>query len=141
MLAPPLDAIYSGTLGWRPRPFHDRPPGLNYTLVCPMSINFAIGNMEPLVCSLALYSLSKGKISEEFYFPAGDWEGKLQLDALQERLQTATNKSGDNEDTIDPGDENDLLKQLWIKRKHKAIFAHNLWALGENESGNDNDCW
>jgi len=138
MLAPPLDAIYSGTLGWRPRPFHDRPPGLNYTLVCPMSINFAIGNMEPLVCSLALYSLSKGKISEEFYFPAGDWEGKLQLDALQERLQTATNKSGDNEDTIDPGDENDLLKQLWIKRKHKAIFAHNLWALGENESGNDN---
>jgi hypothetical protein len=138
MLAPPLDAIYSGTLGWRPRPFHDRSPGMKYTLVCPMSVHFSVGKMEPLVCSLALYSLQKGKISEEFYFPAGDWDNKLQLDALQERLQTPNN-GGNNDtsgDTNDVEEETDLLMQLWNKRKHKAIFAHNSWTFGEDEEGN-----
>jgi hypothetical protein len=129
MLAPPLDAIYSGTLGWRPRPFHDRPPGLRYTLVCPMSVHFSVGKMEPLVCSLALYSLQKGKISEEFYFPAGDWDGKLQLDAIQERSQNNIS------DVSDAGEEMEKLMQLWNKRKHKAIFAHNSWAFGEDEKG------
>ncbi len=127
MLAPPLDAMYSGTLGWRPRPFHDRPPGMKYTLVSPMSVHFAVGKMEPLVCSMALYSLEKGKISEEFYFPAGDWDGRLQLDSIQ-----------DNHDE----EETDLLTQLWNKRKHKAIFAYNSWAFGseeeKSEENNDN---
>ena len=132
MLAPPLDAIYSGTLGWRPRPFHDRPPGMRYTLVCPMSVHFSVGKMEPLVCSLALYSLQKGKISEEFYFPAGDWNGKLQLDAIQERLQAANNSNSNGNSNSE--EESDLLTQLWKTRKHKAIFAHNSWAFGENET-------
>ena len=110
MLAPPLDATFSSTLGWRPRPFHDRPPGWQYTLVSPLAIEFGAGNLEPLVCSLTLYKLGTkqqphtvlGKSSEEFYFPAGDWKGKLQVDALQ-------------------GDEE--LTQQWLNRKHKALFA------------------
>ena len=130
MLAPPLDAMYSKTLGWRPRPFHDRPPGLRYTLVCPMSVHFSVGKLEPLVCSMALYSLQKGKISEEFYFPAGDWDGKLQLDAIQERFQAQP----DNDPNVE--EETDLLMKLWNKRKQKAIFAHNSWAFGENDEDN-----
>jgi hypothetical protein len=56
MLVPPLDATYSRTLGWRPRRFHNRLPGMQYSLVCPMSLEFDVGNLEPLVCSLNLYS-------------------------------------------------------------------------------------
>jgi hypothetical protein len=133
MLAPPLDAIYSGTLGWRPRPFHDRPPGLRYTLVSPLVVDFSVGKMEPLVCSLALYSLIKGKLSEEFYFPAGDWRGKLQLDALQDQSRKHQNK--DVNTNIDKnGEDMGLLTQLWNQRKHKAIFAHSsLTGNGEND--------
>lgn len=113
MLAPPLGATFSSTVGWRPRPFHDRPPGLRYTLVSPLTVEFAIGNIEPLVCSLSLYKLGgdsssattttvMGKTTEEFYFPAGNWEGRLQIDALQ-------------------GDA--ALTEQWLNRKHKALFA------------------
>ncbi|KAL3923766.1 MAG: hypothetical protein SGILL_001458 [Bacillariaceae sp.] len=118
ILAPPLDALQSRTLGWRPRPFHDRPPGLTYTLVCPLAVNFSIGKMEPLICSLTLYSMQNGKASEEFYFPAGDWRGKLELDSL-----------------MAPKDYKDLASQIWQQRKHKAIFAHNSSMTG----GNDDD--
>ncbi|OEU07833.1 hypothetical protein FRACYDRAFT_250455 [Fragilariopsis cylindrus CCMP1102] len=97
MLAPPLDAIYSGTLGWRPRPFHDRPPGLRYTL---------------------------GKLSEEFYFPAGDWRGKLQLDALQDQSRNHHHNKDDKTNIDKNGEDASLLTQLWNQRKHKAIFAH-----------------
>ena len=124
MLAPPLDAIYSGTLGWRPRPFHDRPPGLRYTLVSPLVVEFSVGKMEPLVCSLALYSLIKGKLSEEFYFPAGDWRGKLQLDALQDQSRNHHQNKDDNTNIDKNGEDASLLTQLWNQRKHKAIFAH-----------------
>lgn len=123
MLAPPLDAICKRTLDWRARPFHDRPSGVRYTLVCPLEVEFSVGKMEPLVCTLALYSLTNGKLSEEFYFPSGDWEGKLQLDSLQgqpsahrkEKLKT----NGDMR-----REEMDALQRLWSQRKHKAIFAH-----------------
>ncbi len=106
VLAPPLDSTYSSTVGWRPRPFHDRPPGLRYTLVSPVTVEFGIGNIEPLVCSLCLYRLGTGKVvgksSEEFYFPAGDWRDKLQIDALKGNVS---------------------LTEQWLKRKHKALFA------------------
>ena len=106
MLAPPLDATYSRSMGWRPRPFHDRLPGIHYSLVCPMSLTFAVGNIEPLVCSLTLYSFKEGlsgKASEEFWFPAGDWKGRLAVDVL--------NKDVD-------------LTDSWHQRRHKAIFSH-----------------
>jgi hypothetical protein len=112
MLAPPLDATYSATLGWRPRPFHDRPPGMAYALVCPLEVQFAVGTIEPLVCSMSLYSCRNsnsntssisGKASEDFWFPAGDWKGKIDIDAVR-------------------GDAD--LTELWHGRKHKAIFSY-----------------
>ncbi|KAG7349177.1 Dock homology region 2 domain containing protein [Nitzschia inconspicua] len=120
MLAPPLDAIPSKSLGWRPRPFHDRSPGMTYTLVSPLAVDFAIGKIEPLICSLTLYSLKMGKASEEFYFPAGDWRGKLQLDSL-------LRESPDREAA-------QLLTELWQHRKQKAIFAHNATMMGGDDS-------
>lgn len=105
VLAPPLDATFSSSMGWRPRPFHDRPPGMRYTLISPIKLEFAVGNIEPLVCSLSLYALGgdlTGKTSEDFYFPAGNWKGRLQIDALQ-------------------GDTG--LMDQWLTRKQKALFA------------------
>jgi hypothetical protein len=108
VLAPPLDATFSRTMGWRPRPFHDRPPGMHYSLVCPLDIKFDVGNLEPLVCSLTLYSFQEelpGKASEDFWFPAGDWKQRVVVDSLLK-------------------DGNDDLMQAFLQRKHKAIFAH-----------------
>jgi len=140
VLAPPLDAVYSPSKGWRPRPFHDRPAGRRYGLACPTSVT-GIGAAEPLVCSLALYALpltarqernsaagtatktasssssssttprgkkAFGKMSEEFWFPAGDWEGKVQLDAARAE-----------DGTLDPD-----VVESWMKRKRKAIFSY-----------------
>eukprot|EP00980_Cylindrotheca_fusiformis_P014005 scaffold3653_cov124-Cylindrotheca_fusiformis.AAC.8 len=112
VLAPPLDATFSRTLGWRPRPFHDRPPGMHYSLVCPLSIQFDVGNIEPLVCSLTLYSfqeggLADGKASEDFWFPAGDWNGRISIDSLLPK-----NGTGDD------------VMAAFLQRKHKAIFGH-----------------
>jgi hypothetical protein len=90
MLAPPLDAVYSPSQGWRPRPFHDRPAGMRYCLVGPISVSLPDEEPgAPLVGSMALYSLPTakgekkrsnqifGKMSEEFVFPAGDWTGGI----------------------------------------------------------------
>ncbi|CAJ1934528.1 unnamed protein product [Cylindrotheca closterium] len=118
-LAPPLDATFSRSMGWRPRAFHDRQPEMFYSLVCPLSIDFAVGNIEPLVCSLTLYSLHddnenelpSGKTSEEFWFPAGDWKGRVAIDSL---LPTEGGKGGPSPEAI----------AKWLKRKYKAIFAH-----------------
>ena len=74
----------------------DRPPGMVYFLACPLDVRFEVGDIEPLFCTMALYTLSKngdvsvgngsgvqsfnGKISEDFFFPAGDWnriEGEI----------------------------------------------------------------
>ena len=129
ILAPPLDASYSASQGWRPRPFHDRAPGLQYVLACPVNVSFGVGNIEPLICSLTLYSLPTGrttkkgeawgKMSEEFWFPAGDWTGKIQLDAAQTK-----------EGTMD-----ESLIQYWLNRKHKGIFSYDPLSLsGGTES-------
>mmetsp|Transcript_19066 Transcript_19066/g.27424 ORF Transcript_19066/g.27424 Transcript_19066/m.27424 type:complete len:161 (-) Transcript_19066:1415-1897(-) len=57
VLAPPLGATYSASLGWRPRPFHDRPALQEYGLACPLQINVDFATTEPLICSMALYML------------------------------------------------------------------------------------
>jgi len=85
IFAPPLDATSSSTEIWRPRPFSDRPAGLMHSLVAPVNVSFGVGNIEPLVCTLSLYCIPKhgtdtsyrGKISEDFVFPAGDWKDML----------------------------------------------------------------
>ena len=86
IFAPPLDATSSSTDIWRPRPFSDQPVGVVRTVVVPAYISFGIGDVEPLVCRLSLYNLPKGnsnkslrgKISEDFIFPAGDWGDRLE---------------------------------------------------------------
>lgn len=118
MLAPPLDASYSPSQGWRPRPFHDRLPGMRYCLACPLEVSFGVGAVEPLVGSLALYSLPAGKpikkdqafgkMSEEFWFPAGDWSGKVELAAAQK----------------EDGSMDKSLLDAWLKRKHKAVYSY-----------------
>lgn len=86
--APPLDATPSSQLIWRARPFFDQPPGLINTVVIPLNVKFEVGNIEPLVCTLSLYYLPpkdelldeeccRGKISEDFIFPSGDWKNLL----------------------------------------------------------------
>lgn len=152
MLAPPLESTYSPSQGWRPRPFHDRPAGMQYCLACPMSVSIeppqdGLSSSRhnekelPLTCSLTLYTLpplynnhvatmtsaaaaaayhckkkgallqqppAYGKLSEEFWFPAGDWNGKVRLQAVQT-----------------PNGEVDAeLLQSWMARKHKAIFSY-----------------
>ena len=70
------------------RPFSDRPAGMINLVSIPMDIRFDVGDIEPLVCTLALYYLpvdkmkidacyGKGKISEDFVFPAGNWRSLL----------------------------------------------------------------
>mmetsp|Transcript_42396 Transcript_42396/g.102457 ORF Transcript_42396/g.102457 Transcript_42396/m.102457 type:complete len:2457 (+) Transcript_42396:97-7467(+) len=117
-LAPPLDATFSRSMGWRPRAFHDRQPEMLYSLVCPIKIDFQVGNIEPLVCSLTLYSLHDdnevgpcGKASEEFWFPAGDWKDRVAIDSL---LPTEGGRGGPSPQAI----------SAWLQRKYKAIFAH-----------------
>ncbi|KAL3942634.1 MAG: hypothetical protein SGBAC_003206 [Bacillariaceae sp.] len=132
-LAPPLDATFSRSMGWRPRAFHDRQPEMQYSLVCPLSIDFpVIGNIEPLVCSLALYSLQtpqddnnnneilpSGKASEEFWFPAGDWKGRVAIDSL---LPTQSETGGG----VSP-----QAMDAWLQRNYKAIFAHDPYLLAD----------
>ena len=89
IFAPPLDATSSSTEIWRSRPFSDRPAGLVNSLAVPVNVSFGVGNIEPLVCTLSLYCLPKrdtntayrGKISEDFVFPAGDWGDMLDENA------------------------------------------------------------
>jgi hypothetical protein len=123
MLAPPLDASYSPSQGWRPRPFHDRPAGMAYCLACPVSVQLEVGKVEPLICSLTLYTLppdkiarkgqAYGKMSEAFWFPAGDWKNRVQLDAVR----------GSD------GNIDEELLSCWFDRKHKAVFSYDPLAL------------
>ena len=56
--SPPADAAFSSSrLLWRPRPFTDRRPGHVYLLACPLYMRLARGGLEPLHCTMALYSL------------------------------------------------------------------------------------
>ena len=116
MLAPPLDASFSASQGWRPRPFQDRPAGMVYLLVSPLQV--VTEHDELLLGSLALYALphnnnnnnkSGGKISEDFWFPAaGNWAGQVRTEG--------TRRTGDG--STDPE-----LVDLWLQRKKKAIFS------------------
>jgi len=151
VLAPPLDASFSKTLGWRPRPFHDRPAGMKYLLCWPLDVSFQSGNMEPLLCSLALYNLPNnssktdcnsvpnggsnnnivyGKISEEFWFPAGDWDGKVEVHPSLFRIPSTkniNNSSNNNSSMTTPIEEKDF-ESFW-KRKQKAIFSYDPLAI------------
>ena len=100
LLAPPLEAIHSPSLNWRPRLFHDRAPGRHYAAVAPqLRLTGSASDPlqeQPLLLSLALYKLpglgenSKvqhpyGKVSEDAWFPAGSgWTERLQLAVLRQ---------------------------------------------------------
>ena len=146
MLAPPLDASFSKTLGWRPRPFHDRPPGMEYLLCWPLDISFDVGNVEPLLCSLALYSLPTsnatldaqntgadngvvGKLSEEFWFPAGDWDGKMMLDPSFLNMPSAANPESAKRDHKRMTSIDEDAMDSWSRRKQKAIFSYDPLAI------------
>lgn len=160
MFAPPIDATPSTTYGWRSRPFWDRPPGMKYLVVSPLDIVFDVGEMEPLVCSLALYCLPplshskrsvsmdpnskehqnnifRGKISEDFIFPAGDWDDSLQEKAamkLAQQYQSAqmhgSNFSGGGSGS--PNTRRDSSN--WKHRKRKALFSFDPNALLSSSS-------
>ena len=127
IFAPPLDSIPSKSNIWKPRPFIDRPPGMRYFVACPCDLRIENDN-EPLFCSMALYllpkdegnnttnnvtrsnrtmianslhdklKLFKGKISEDFYFPAGNWNNLEGSESSEE--------------------------QSWRRRKRRAVFSY-----------------
>lgn len=132
VFAPPVDATFSASHLWRPRPFADRPPGHVYFLACPLDVRFDEGDVEPLFCTMTLYSLPRslspshpvdeggnseiasnnafcGKISEDFFFPAGDWSSIDGVDAA-----------------VDEDDEEDdeWMQQSWRRRKRRAIMSY-----------------
>jgi len=121
MLAPPLEATYSSTLGWRPRPFNDLPPGMLHCLACPLTVQFDIGNIEPMVGTLALYCLPNdptrkgafGKMSEEFHFPVGMWKDNVFLEAAR---------------TLKGAIDTDMI-EAWHGRKHKGLFPYDPLAV------------
>lgn len=121
MLAPPLEASYSSTYGWRPRPFNDLPPGMLHCLACPLNVSFDIGDIEPMVGSLALYCLPNdpsrkgafGKMSEEYYFPVGSWKGHVSLEAAK---------------TLQGALDTDMI-EAWHGRKHKGLFPYDPLAV------------
>jgi hypothetical protein len=133
VLAPPLDASYSKTLQWRPRPFHDRYPGMEYLLAWPLQVAFDAGDLEPLICSLTLYNLPtpesssssgtgsgvSGKISEDYFFPAGDWEGKIHLDPSCLKFPSTAGTS-----TATTGPKESELMDSWRQRKQKAVVSY-----------------
>jgi hypothetical protein len=131
MLAPPLESSYSPSQGWRPRPFHDRPAGMQYCVAWPLELTLERPSQEKLLYSLTLYTLPPrykdrshletaasaaahhckkqgltsspafGKISEECWFPNGNWSDQI------------TNSNTEPE-----------LLQSWMDQKHKAIFSY-----------------
>ena len=132
--APPLDATPSSQLIWRARPFFDQPPGLRNTIVIPLDVKFEVGNIEPLVCSLSLYYLPpkgasedescRGKISEDFIFPSGDWKNLLREkggEAIAEQMQI-------------PFDEKSMNN-----RSKKAIFSYDPDDIATNSGSFDGE--
>ncbi|KAL9179628.1 hypothetical protein ACHAXT_008918 [Thalassiosira profunda] len=74
VFAPPVDATFSSSQMWRPRPFMDRPPGYVYFLACPLDVRFESGDTEPFFCTMALYSLPKASDGNQrrfLLFPPG----------------------------------------------------------------------
>jgi len=138
IFAPPIDSIVSSSEMWKSPPFSDRPVGLSHAVAIPLCIKFSAGNKEPLICTLALYSLPKasqvgsgtlrGKISEDFIFPAGDnWgdllENEKASDFIARQFGMKDNTNGNRR------------KGRKIK---KALFSFDTMALPRNEN-NDVD--
>ena len=178
ILAPPLDATYSRSQGgWRPRPFHDRPPGIQYVIVCPTFVDFVNNNNnnnsrsssttsttttlphgggeEALVCCLTLYRLPttttttsssssssnrdnkrkkssmmsscQGKMSEDFWFPAGNWRGKVKFHNMAAAATSAASATTTTTPFDKEGNWNDnnvAMLEQWYGCKHKAIFSY-----------------
>jgi hypothetical protein len=134
IFAPPVGSTYSSTHLWRPSPFADQPPGMVNLISIPNAVQFGIGDVEPLVCSLAIYCLPspplegrrasrawsyRGKISENFVFPAGKWPEAIQMEAMNNLI---ANTKGTNSSE----DEEKLRQQ---KKPNKAIFSYDPLAL------------
>ena len=134
--APPGGSTYSSTHLWRPRPFTDQPMGMVRFVSIPTNVSFEVGDIEPLVCSLALYCLPpppqdgsrtskkawayRGKLSEDFVFPAGTWSGKLNQDTLKLIKNQFQASDGDSSSSQkDNGEEQD-----WRCRTNKALFSY-----------------
>ena len=131
--APPVGATYSSTHLWRPTPFTDQPPGMVHMLSIPVALNFSVGDIEPLVCSLAIYCLPpppsekrrssrawsyRGKMSEDFVFPAGEWPQSLQKDVI-DKLTSQFRGT----------DKTDVERDEWHRPTRKAIFSYDPLAL------------
>ena len=107
--APPVDATFSASSLWRPRPFVDRPPGHQYILACPLDLKLEGGDTEPLFCTMTMYMLPKlsgggARISEDFFFPAG------------ECIHDGTRAGS--------FDEDDQQMSSWRRRKRRAIMSY-----------------
>lgn len=117
----------------------DRPPGHIYFLACPLDLQLEEGDTEPLFCTMALYSLPpqqqheekiaednsptdpdrttffdsvfRGKISEDFFFPAGDWNS---IEGFE--------REGGCQKYVDHDDE-ERPQQSWRRRKRRAIMS------------------
>ena len=125
IFAPPMDSTSSSTETWRARPFTDRSTGMINVVAVPLNVRFAVGDIEPLICTLSLYDLGpekskEGKISEDFVFPVGDWEGILKEEA-GERL---AHQFGIQRDKDETGNESHLNP-----RAKKALFSYDPLAV------------
>ena len=130
VFAPPVDATFSSSNNlWRPRQFVDRPPGMLYFLACPLDLQFDVGDVEPLFCTMACYCLPNvgskktqhananserdnintfcGKVSEDFFFPAGNWSG---ID--------------DSSSCYDANNDDEQQPQSWRRRKRRAVMSY-----------------
>lgn len=128
LLAPPLEAIHSPSLNWRPRLFHDRAPGRHYAAVAPqLRLTGSASDPlqeQPLLLSLALYKLpglgenSKvqhpyGKVSEDAWFPAGSgWTERLQLAVLRQEADNQGPASARR------------LAQAWCEQTLQALLSY-----------------
>lgn len=104
ILSPPIDCLYSASLGWRPRPIHDRPPGWKYFIACLTKISVD----RPMVGSLAIFADNQ-KLSEDFHFPCGPWE----TDLFRHVELCHAN-----------GSINTELARSWLQLPKKGIFAY-----------------
>jgi hypothetical protein len=130
IFAPPIDSLISSTEMWRSKPFSDRPAGMSYSIAIPVDVKFATGNIEPLVCTLALYCLpketnsdtkAKGKISEDFVFPAGAWG-----DILEQKAGEILARQFGLSDSSIKGEREGK------RRRNKALFAFDPSSLPRN---------
>lgn len=142
VFAPPVDAMYSSSQLWRPRPFMDRPPGHIYFLACPLDLRLDEGDTEPFFCTMSLYclpqqrppsnkmattdsanntyssdNLFRGKISEDFFFPAGDWNAIEGFKGVGLEVDEGRRQ-------FDSHDDEEPTQQSWRRRKRRAIMSY-----------------